>query len=123
MVRLQEAYPYSPRTALVLVTHAAGSVGLTKAATGLELNQIHPAGPCSLYWLTRTTPQQRQWKLQRGFNGHVGHLSDRGTLTTSPWNHFGEKDDAYNGYTGPPHLIHKRRRRRRELHKTTTTTI
>jgi broad specificity phosphatase PhoE len=114
------------RSALVIITHAAGCIGLARAATigpivlpenhstsmsdnsqWKFLSHITPAAPCSVYRLTRTasTPPAT-WSLDphdapHSLNGHTDHLSNFASCNTVPWNHFGNK--SYNkGYTGPP---------------------
>jgi len=99
-------FPFCPKTAVVIVTHAAGCIALAKAATGLNLQEINTASPCSVYHLTRSC-QVNCWDLDHFSkpdtgNGYTGHLSDLGTHTT-PWNHFGNKQ-VNGGYTGPPSL-------------------
>jgi broad specificity phosphatase PhoE len=115
---LNDRYPYRPRSVIVLVTHAAGCVGLCRAATRLPLNKISPAAPCGVYRMTRRQPLRSQddssssssssspadgpeWKMDGTLNGCVGHLSEMGAGTV-PWNHFGNsKTDPHRGYTGP----------------------
>jgi broad specificity phosphatase PhoE len=108
---LNDRYPYQPRSVIVLVTHAAGCVGLCRAATHLPLQQIAPAAPCGIYRMTRrsrssddeessVTESGPQWTMDLKLNGYVGHLSEMGA--TVPWNHFGNsKTDPHRGYTGP----------------------
>jgi len=89
---------------IIVVTHAACCIGLVKSAAGLELEDINPAAPCSIYRLRRTTNENR-WSVDHyskkgGMNGFTGHMKDIGTCT-QPWNNFGERDTD-NGYTGPP---------------------
>jgi broad specificity phosphatase PhoE len=97
-------YPYSPRSALVVVTHAAGCIGMVMAATNLTSQEITPAGPCSVFHLTRTSDTDL-WSLDPhdaslGMNGHTDHISNVGGKT-NPWNNFGDKK-VNRGYTGPP---------------------
>lgn len=104
MKALNQRFTYSPRTAIVIVSHAAGCVALARAAADSTLQDINPAGPCGVFRLTRTSNKEA-WDLDHygkvgGFNGHTAHLSDMGT-TTVPWNHFGDKS-VNKGYTGPP---------------------
>mmetsp|Transcript_9045 Transcript_9045/g.20899 ORF Transcript_9045/g.20899 Transcript_9045/m.20899 type:complete len:140 (+) Transcript_9045:577-996(+) len=101
MKALHRRFPYSPRTAIVIVTHAATCIGLARAAANLTLADVNPVGPCSLFRLTRTS-NVPEWKLDPfdklgGFNGYSDHISDKGIYTT-PWNHFGKNRQ----YTGPP---------------------
>jgi broad specificity phosphatase PhoE len=107
---LNGRYPYQPRSVIVLVTHAAGCVGLCRAATHLPLQQIAPAAPCGIYRMTRRSRSSDdessvkengpQWTMDLKLNGYVGHLSEMGA--TVPWNHFGNsKTDRHRGYTGP----------------------
>lgn len=96
-------YPYSPRTAFVIVTHAAACIGIAKAAAGLTVQDITPAAPCGIYQLTRRS-QTEVWHLdphdaEGTRNGFIDHLSDLGT-STKIWNHFGDKRINF-GYTGP----------------------
>jgi broad specificity phosphatase PhoE len=105
---LNQRFPYRPKTAIVIVTHAAACIGLTRAASGLTLADVNAAGPCSVFRLTRTSDSEH-WLLDHyskkgGLNGHLDHLSVL-SPTTSPWNHFGEKSNVTihgKGYTGPP---------------------
>jgi hypothetical protein len=97
-----ERYPYKPKQAVVMVSHAAGCIALTRAFTKRPLTDITPAGPCSIYMLTRNSNTER-WTiddhdLPNGMNGHTDHLSDLGT-STKPWNNFG--DGITKFYTGP----------------------
>ena len=97
-----ERYPFQPKRALVLVSHAAGCIGLTQVFTQLNLSDITPAGPCSIYGLSRTNNSD-VWTLDShdkpdGLNGFTGHLSDMGN-TTIPWNNFGDGKRKF--YTGP----------------------
>ena len=92
-----------------MVTHAATCVALGKALTGLDLTEITPAGPCSIYLYTRNGNDDNDdkkgvWKaddhdIPGSMNGYTDHLTDMGT-TTVPWNHFG--DGTVKFYTGPP---------------------
>lgn len=89
---------------VVAVSHAAGCIGLTAAATGLPRSAITPAAPCSVYRLTRRKGET-QWTVDahdavRSLNGHTAHLTELGTKTV-PWNNFGDKKH-FRGYTGPP---------------------
>jgi broad specificity phosphatase PhoE len=104
ITQINKRYPYSPRSALVIVSHAAAVIGLLKAATGLSAQDITPAGPCSVFRLTRTSDSD-VWKLDqhdelKSMNGHTDHISDMGGRTV-PWNNFGDKK-LNKGYTGPP---------------------
>jgi broad specificity phosphatase PhoE len=88
---------------IIVVTHAACCIGLVQAATGLELGEINPAAPCSIYMLTREG-NENMWKIDpyskvNGLNGFTGHIDDMGTCT-KPWHHFGKKE-VNDGYTGP----------------------
>jgi hypothetical protein len=87
----------------VMVSHAACCIALTKTLTKLNLSDITPAGPCSIYGLTRSS-ETEVWSIDahddlKGHNGFTGHLSVMGT-TTVPWNKFG--DGTRKFYTGPP---------------------
>jgi len=98
-----EKYRYKPRQVFVMVTHAAGCIALAKTLTKLNLSDITPAGPCSIYGYTRTSNTD-VWEMDEhdnldGFNGYTGHLSDMGSATV-PWNNFG--DGKVKFYTGPP---------------------
>jgi len=96
---------------IVVVTHAAACIGLAKAAADCELDEVNPAGPCSVFRLDRRSvrhqPQDLQWSMDHyakspGMNGYLGHLSDWGEATV-PWNNFGALDqDERSKYTGPP---------------------
>jgi broad specificity phosphatase PhoE len=101
-------YPYKAGHIVVMVTHAASSIGIVSAATGLPFSEITPAAPCSVYRLTRTS-DEALWLLDPhdlpgSMNGHTAHLSDADFAKTSPWNNFGNKSikGTYGGYTGPP---------------------
>jgi hypothetical protein len=96
-------YAYSPRTAIVVVTHAAACVALSKSLANATLEDVNAAGPCSIFRLARTSDTP-VWNLdhcdkKNGFNGFMGHISEKGS-TTVPWNHFGDKK-VNGGYTGP----------------------
>ena len=98
-------YQYAPRTAFVIITHAASCVAIAKAASHLPLTEIAPAAPCGIFQLTRTS-QTDTWQMDAhdakdSMNGYVDHVTDLSLETTRPWNHFGPKGtDQY--YTGPP---------------------
>ena len=86
-----------------MVSHAAGCIAMAKTLTGLDLSDITPAGPCSIYRFSRTA-ESKPWSLDAhdkldGMNGYTQHLSDMGTKTV-PWNNFGDGDTKF--YTGPP---------------------
>merc|ERR1712176_1431645 len=88
-----DRYPYKPKEVFFMVSHAAGCIGMAKALTGLPLNEITPAGPCSIYMFSRTSGS-KTWSLdphdQPGsMNGYTEHLSDMGA-NTIPWNNFGD---------------------------------
>jgi broad specificity phosphatase PhoE len=101
---LNQRYCFKPRSALVVVSHAAACIGLARAAANLTLTDITPAAPCTIFRLSRTdnsaTWQMDQHDAVNSLNGHTSHLSDLGS-TTVPWNHFGDKA-IHRGYTGPP---------------------
>mmetsp|Transcript_21826 Transcript_21826/g.30648 ORF Transcript_21826/g.30648 Transcript_21826/m.30648 type:complete len:189 (-) Transcript_21826:158-724(-) len=108
---LLERYAYRPDTAIVIVTHAAGCIALTRALCGKDFTDIRPAAPCAIYRLTRESGETNVWDLDEyddnfeeegrdNWNGFTGHLSDLGEHTI-PWNHFGPKS-VDNGYSGPP---------------------
>jgi hypothetical protein len=89
----------------VMVTHAAACIALTKILTNLNLSDITPAGPCSIYRLTRSS-ETEVWSIDahddlKGHNGFTGHLSEMGS-TTVPWNKFGDGTREKKFYTGPP---------------------
>mmetsp|Transcript_12460 Transcript_12460/g.29214 ORF Transcript_12460/g.29214 Transcript_12460/m.29214 type:complete len:273 (+) Transcript_12460:49-867(+) len=97
-----QRHPYKPRQVFFMVSHAAGCVAMSKALSGLELNEITPAGPCSIYMFSRTSGSEK-WSLDphdqpNSMNGYTGHLSNMGTKTL-PWNHFGDGTKKF--YTGP----------------------
>jgi broad specificity phosphatase PhoE len=101
---LNRCFHFRPRSAIVIVSHAAACVGLARAAANATLQDVNPAGPCGIYRLTRTS-ETSLWDLDHyssanGMNAYSKHLSDVGT-TTVPWNHFGDKK-LNKGYTGPP---------------------
>ena len=101
--KLDQRHPFKGGQVLVIVTHAAGAIMLSKVLTGGELHDVTPAGPCSIYGLTRTADSGNTWKLDKhdkpnGFNGYTNHLSKQGS-TTVPWNSFG--DGKLKFYTGP----------------------
>eukprot|EP00545_Synedropsis_sp_CCMP1620_P003065 CAMPEP_0119004762 /NCGR_PEP_ID=MMETSP1176-20130426/1337_1 /TAXON_ID=265551 /ORGANISM="Synedropsis recta cf, Strain CCMP1620" /LENGTH=279 /DNA_ID=CAMNT_0006956507 /DNA_START=21 /DNA_END=860 /DNA_ORIENTATION=+ len=104
MTSFNRRYSYSPGTAFVIVTHAAACIGLSRAASNATLQEVHAAGPCSVFRLTRTSPTD-VWDLdhfskEKGLNGYSDHISVKGNFTY-PWNNFASK--AINrGYTGPP---------------------
>lgn len=86
-----------------MVSHAAGCIALAKTLAKLDLSEITPAGPCSVYGFTRTN-ETETWTLDAhdkldGFNGYTGHLSEMGSATV-PWNNFGDGKTKF--YTGPP---------------------
>ena len=102
---LQKRYPYRPRSALVLVTHAAACIGLSQVASGLLLHELTPAAPCSIYQLTRRSNDTSHWEMDvhdapGSMNGHTNHLT-MPLGKTVPWNNFGDKS-VHRGYTGPP---------------------
>lgn len=104
MDSLNQRFSFRPRTAIVIVSHAAACVGLARAGAKVELQDVNPPGPCSVYKLTRTSDTD-VWDLDHyadkaGFNAYSKHLSVIGK-TTVPWNNFGDKS-INKGYTGPP---------------------
>jgi broad specificity phosphatase PhoE len=103
---LNQSYPYETDSdrAIIIVSHAAGCVGLAKAASGRTLQEINAAPPCGIYRLSRTSNSD-VWEIDHfskrdGMNGYSKHISDMGE-STIPWNHFGDKK-INNGFTGPP---------------------
>jgi len=104
MKEFHKRYTYKPRTAIVIVSHAAGVIALTRAVSQLTFQDINPAGPCGVFRLTRTSNTDK-WDLDHyamagGLNGHTAHLTTMGNFTV-PWNNFGDKK-VNKGYTGPP---------------------
>jgi len=98
--------PSESRQPIIVVTHAAACIGLAKAAAKSTLQEINPAGPCSIFRLDRG--QSPHWSLDHysisnGMNGYLGHLREWGTATI-PWNNFGPKDPktGHSMYSGPP---------------------
>eukprot|EP00536_Pseudo-nitzschia_multiseries_P012164 jgi/Psemu1/31089/gm1.31089_g len=97
-----ERHPYKPRQVFFMVSHAAGCIAMSKALAGFELDEITPAGPCSIYMFSRTNGSEK-WSLDphdqpNSMNGYTGHLSNMGTATV-PWNAFGDGKKKF--YTGP----------------------
>lgn len=95
-------YPFKPKQVFFMVSHAAGCIAMSKALTGLPLDEITPAGPCSIYMFSRTKASET-WTLDphdmpNSMNGYTSHLSNMGTATV-PWNNFGDGDTKF--YTGP----------------------
>lgn len=85
-----------------MVSHAAGCIALAKTLTKKTLQDVTPAGPCSIYCFTRTSDSE-VWTLDlhdepQGMNGYTEHLSEMGSATV-PWNNFG--DGITKFYTGP----------------------
>lgn len=97
---LNKQYPYKPDSVIILVTHAAGCIGLTKEAAGVELSDINPSYPCGIFGMTRTSNTDH-WDLdpytnKDGLNGHMSHLSNvKGE--TRPWHRLG----PHFTYSGP----------------------
>jgi len=101
-LHLHKKYPFNPSKAIVIVSHAAGCVAMSSALTGLPLQAITPAAPCSIYGFTRTSDTET-WMIDPhdipgSLNGHTAHMSELGT-TTVPWNNFGDGKKKF--YTGP----------------------
>jgi len=101
---LSTSYDYVPNTAIVVVSHAAGCIGLCSAFASKEISDITPAAPCSVYRLSRIS-KTNEWSIDDhdklgGLNGHTSHMSTLGSNTV-PWNNFGDKS-SNKGYTGPP---------------------
>jgi broad specificity phosphatase PhoE len=105
---LSRRFPYRPRSAIVIVTHAAACISLVRAAANVGLADVTPAGPCSVYKLTREMATNHSsssgWSIDahdalHSMNGYSAHLSDMGTNTV-PWNNFANKS-IHGGYTGP----------------------
>ena len=102
---LNQRFPFMPRTAIVIVTHAAACVSLVRAATNIPLEAVTPAAPCCIYKLIRRKVGGTDgpvWSIDAhhvsgSMNGHSAHLSDLGANTV-PWNHFGDKH-VNQGYT------------------------
>lgn len=85
-----------------MVSHAAGCIALGKAFTKRRLDELTPAGPCSIYMYSRDSNTD-VWEIDDhdapcSMNGYTDHLSDMGT-TTIPWNNFGDGKQKF--YTGP----------------------
>ena len=104
LIAFNQRYKYAPKTAFVVVSHAAACIGLARAAANLTLEEITPAAPCGIFHLTRTTDDP-SWQLdahdkEGSMNGSVQHISDLGT-STKIWNHFYDKS-VNIGYSGPP---------------------
>ena len=100
---MHKQYPYKPRQVIVMVSHAAGCIMLAKTLTKLDMTDITPAGPCSIYRFSRTSDTE-VWSIDPhdkidGYNGYTGHISNLGSSTV-PWNNFG--DGKIKFYTGPP---------------------
>ena len=106
MSALHTRFAFRPKTALVIVTHAAACIGLTRVATQTTLADINPAVPCGIYRLSRRNGDQTVWDIDAcdkpgtNFNGHTDHLSSISGRTVA-WNNFGDKNN-HRGYTGPP---------------------
>lgn len=92
-----ERFPADKHKVLIMVSHAAGCIGLSHKGAQRPLNEITPAAPCSIFRLQQFG--KGEWSLDKyddeenGMNGFTKHLSTIGPNTT-PWNSF-------NGYTGP----------------------
>lgn len=100
---LHKRYPYKPNQVLFMVSHAASCIALAKTLAQKTLQEITPAGPCSIYGFSRTS-DTNTWTLDphdkpNGLNGYTKHLSTMGS-TTLPWNNFGDGTTKF--YTGPP---------------------
>jgi len=100
---LHERFPYRAGQVLIAVSHAAGCIALAKTLTKLTLQDITPAGPCSIYGFTRES-NSSVWSLDPhdkpgSLNGYTDHLSNMGSATR-PWNNFGDGTTKF--YTGPP---------------------
>ena len=107
---------------LIIVTHAAACIGIVKAATGKELHEITPAGPCSVYRLQKKTTEidgsnnrhfwdiDPYWRIPEGLNGHMQHITNAGQVTI-PWNNYGPRCPITkrSKYTGPPRSEIERR--------------
>ena len=105
MKYIGDTYPVEDENnrVVIVVTHAACCVGLVKSATGLILQDINPAAPCSIYKLTRSQSNPK-WDIdhhskKNGINGFTAHMKNIDCNTRS-WNHFGDRA-VNNGYTGP----------------------
>lgn len=100
----EREYNNAPRV-IIIVTHAAGCVGLTRSASGLELQDINPSPPCGIYRLDKVN-NANTWDIDHhskegGMNGYTKHITCGIGGTTVPWNNFGDRK-IDNGYTGPP---------------------
>ena len=116
IIEFHKRYKYAPKTAFVIVTHAAACIGLARAAANIRLEDVTPAAPCGIYHLTRRqsssssscgdpSSSSSSWQMdahdkENSMNGYVKHLSDLGT-STKIWNHFYDKSINI-GYSGPP---------------------
>jgi len=105
---IHNTYTYQPNQTIIIVTHAAACIGLVKAASQRQLNQITPAAPCCIYHLQRYSNKNKVWDMdcftkRDGMNGHMHHISDAGQYTI-PWNNYGPRCIHTNKskYTGPP---------------------
>jgi hypothetical protein len=75
---LNTRYPFVANTALIVVSHAEGCIGMTAAAANVTLADVTPAAPCSIYRLTRSS-NIPVWELDphnapNSFNGRTAHL-------------------------------------------------
>lgn len=100
---LHQRFPHKAGQVIVAVSHAAGCVALAKTLTKQNLEDITPAGPCSIFGFSRESDTDI-WALDShdkpgGLNGYTDHLSKMGSATV-PWNNFG--DGLTKFYTGPP---------------------
>ena len=86
-------YKYRSGTAIVIVTHAAGCIGLAASAAGINIDDVNAAAPCSVYKLTRSSDDEK-WKICHVNHGYKNHITRLGK-NTWPWHFSGFiKDDG-----------------------------
>lgn len=89
---INEKYTYISGTAVVIVTHAAGCIGLAASAAGVHIDEINAAAPCSIYKLTRSSDNGK-WQICDINHGYKKHITKTGN-TTWPWHFSGFIKDA-----------------------------
>lgn len=85
MEAINQRFKYAPKTSIIIVTHAAGCIGLAASAAKVTIDEVNAAAPCSIFKLTRTSDDET-WKICSSCHGYKDHMTAMGKKTW-PW-HF-----------------------------------
>lgn len=68
---------------MVMVTHAAGVVGIVATLLQCSLSEVEEASPCGIFRLDRASPSS-PWILNESCNGYTDHMSELGNTKSWP---------------------------------------